>query len=60
MWSHSCIRLAHELHGAIVRLLRRLGLLRADLLIRTVSRMLINSELQAGELVLIENGSLRK
>jgi hypothetical protein len=41
-------------------LLRRLGLLRADFLTRVAARMPVDSEIGAGELVVVENGGLQK
>ena len=46
--------------GAVARFLRSVGLLRADLVIRTVNRMPIDSEIQVGELVLVKNGDVQK
>lgn len=49
-----------SLRVKISGLLRFIGLLRADLLTRVAARMPIDSEIGAGELVVVESGGLRK
>lgn len=49
-----------SLRMKISGLLRRLGLLRADLLTRIAARMPVDSEIVGGELVVVESDGLQK